>query len=146
VASRPLTVGLALLTQMGETGAQWGLIAAGTLIVVTPVEEVQLPPFVRLSVPVVPLAPPMDRHRSERLTTVAFAIIVNTQVFDSVFALTQGGPRGATTTVVWLIYRKLFAFQDTGLAYALSMALLLVILLLTLVTFRVLGGRRRGAR
>jgi sn-glycerol 3-phosphate transport system permease protein len=37
VASRPLTVGLALLTQMGETGAQWGLIAAGTLIVVTPV-------------------------------------------------------------------------------------------------------------
>lgn len=35
--SRPLTVGLALLTQMGETGAQWNLIAAGTLIVVAPI-------------------------------------------------------------------------------------------------------------
>ena len=34
--SRPLTVGLATLTQMGESGAQWQLITAGTLIVVSP--------------------------------------------------------------------------------------------------------------
>ena len=35
-ASRPLTVGLNALTQMGETGAQWALIMAGTLLVVSP--------------------------------------------------------------------------------------------------------------
>jgi sn-glycerol 3-phosphate transport system permease protein len=35
-ASRPLTVGLNALTQMGETGAQWALIMAGTLLVVAP--------------------------------------------------------------------------------------------------------------
>lgn len=35
--SRPLTVGLSLLTQMSEQGAQWDLLAAGTLIVATPV-------------------------------------------------------------------------------------------------------------
>lgn len=34
--ARPLTVGLALLTQATETGAQWGLVTAGTLIVVAP--------------------------------------------------------------------------------------------------------------
>lgn len=37
VRSRPLTVGLALLTQMSETGAQWDQLAAGTLIVVAPI-------------------------------------------------------------------------------------------------------------
>jgi sn-glycerol 3-phosphate transport system permease protein len=37
VRSRPLTVGLALLTQMSETGAQWDQLAAGTLIVAIPV-------------------------------------------------------------------------------------------------------------
>jgi len=35
-ASQPLTVGLTLLTQMGEAGAQWQMIAAGTLIVALP--------------------------------------------------------------------------------------------------------------
>jgi sn-glycerol 3-phosphate transport system permease protein len=34
--SQPLTVGLSLLTQMSETGAQWQMICAGTLIVIAP--------------------------------------------------------------------------------------------------------------
>ncbi|MCY0902611.1 MAG: hypothetical protein OWU32_10575 [Firmicutes bacterium] len=35
-AFKSLTVGLTLLTQMGEAGAQWQMIAAGTLIVALP--------------------------------------------------------------------------------------------------------------
>jgi sn-glycerol 3-phosphate transport system permease protein len=35
-ASRPLTVGLAVFTQLGEIGAQWQLVTAGTVIVVGP--------------------------------------------------------------------------------------------------------------
>jgi sn-glycerol 3-phosphate transport system permease protein len=35
-ASRPLTVGLSTLTQLGEIGAQWPLVMAGTIIVVGP--------------------------------------------------------------------------------------------------------------
>jgi len=35
-SSRPLTVGLAILTQLGEIGAQWPLVTAGTIIVVGP--------------------------------------------------------------------------------------------------------------
>lgn len=34
--SRPLTVGLAVFTQLGEIGAQWSLVTAGTVIVVLP--------------------------------------------------------------------------------------------------------------
>ncbi len=34
--SRPLTVGLAIFTQLGELGAQWPLVSAATLIVVAP--------------------------------------------------------------------------------------------------------------
>ncbi len=34
--SRPLTVGLAILTQLGEIGAQWPLVTAGTIVVVGP--------------------------------------------------------------------------------------------------------------
>ena len=37
VRSRPLTVGLALLAQSSETGAQWDQLAAGTLIIVAPI-------------------------------------------------------------------------------------------------------------
>ena len=36
VESRPLTVGLALFAQSNETGAQWGIVSAATLIIVAP--------------------------------------------------------------------------------------------------------------
>ena len=36
-STRPLTTGLALLTQMSEAGAQWDQLAAGTLIVIGPI-------------------------------------------------------------------------------------------------------------
>jgi sn-glycerol 3-phosphate transport system permease protein len=35
-SSRPLTVGLAIFTQLGEIGAQWSLVTAGTVIVIGP--------------------------------------------------------------------------------------------------------------
>jgi sn-glycerol 3-phosphate transport system permease protein len=37
VETRPLTVGLALLVQSSEIGAQWDLLSAGTLIVAVPI-------------------------------------------------------------------------------------------------------------
>lgn len=80
------------------------------------------------------------------LFAVVIAIIYNFQVFDTVFVMTQGGPALATSTIVWFIYRSLFAFQDTGLAYAASVGLLFIILGLTLVSFRFLGGKRRRRR
>jgi len=49
-AVRPLTAGLARFTQMGEVGAQWGLLSAATMIVTLPLVAVFLvfqKPFVR---------------------------------------------------------------------------------------------------
>jgi ABC-type sugar transport system permease subunit len=79
------------------------------------------------------------------LFAVVIAIIYNFQIFDSVYSLTDGGPALATSTIVWFIYRNLFEFQNTGLAYATSIGLLCIILLLTFVSFRLLGSERRSS-
>ena len=61
---------------------------------------------------------------------VIFATIVNLQLFDSVFVLTDGGPVNSTATIAWFVYRSLFAFGDTGFGATLSFVLVLVVLVL----------------
>lgn len=90
--------------------------------------------FVRVTLPML---------RPILLFAVVIAIIYNFQIFDTVFSLTAGGPALSTSTIVWFIYRNLFAFQNTGLAYATSVGLLVIILVLTLLAFWILGDRRR---
>ena len=60
-----------------------------------------------------------------------FATIVNLQLFDSVFVLTDGGPVNSTATIAWYIYRSLFTFSDPGFGATLSFVLVIVVLLLT---------------
>jgi ABC-type sugar transport system permease subunit len=70
---------------------------------------------------------------------VIFATIVNLQLFDSVFVLTDGGPVNSTATIAWFVYRSLFAFGETGFGATLSFVLVLVVLILTgaqMVIFR----------
>lgn len=78
------------------------------------------------------------------LFALVIAVIFNFQLFDSVQVLTDGGPALGTATVVWFIVKRMFAFQDTGLAFAASVGLMIVIMLLTLASFRIM--RRREAR
>lgn len=75
------------------------------------------------------------------LFAFVIAVIFNFQLFDSVKVLTDGGPALGTATVVWFIFRRMFAFQDTGLAFAASVGLLLVVLILTFISFWALGKR-----
>ncbi|MCY3785924.1 MAG: sugar ABC transporter permease [bacterium] len=77
------------------------------------------------------------------LFALVIAVIFNFQLFDSVQVLTDGGPRLGTATVVWFIHKRLFKFQDTGLAYASSIGLLVVVLILTALSFWLLGKRRQ---
>lgn len=77
------------------------------------------------------------------LFAVVIAIIANFQVFDTVYVLTQGGPHESTSTLVWFIWKKMFQFQETGQAYAAAVMLLGIILLLTAVSFWLLGARKR---
>jgi ABC-type sugar transport system permease subunit len=62
---------------------------------------------------------------------VIFATIVNLQLFDSVFVLTDGGPVNSTATIAWYIYRSLFTFSDPGFGATLSFVLVIVVVSLT---------------
>ncbi|WP_439592164.1 carbohydrate ABC transporter permease [Microbacterium sp.] len=71
---------------------------------------------------------------------VVISLINGFQVFDQVYAMTGGGPGGATTVVVQQIYDLTFRYGRAGEASALSWLLFLVILAVTLVQVR---GQRR---
>jgi ABC-type sugar transport system permease subunit len=62
---------------------------------------------------------------------VIFATIVNLQLFDSVFVLTDGGPVNSTATIAWYIYRSLFTFSDPGFGATLSFVLVMIVVALT---------------
>lgn len=62
---------------------------------------------------------------------VIFATIVNLQLFDTVFALTDGGPANSTLTVALFVYRSLFSFGEIGFGSTLSFILVITVLALT---------------
>jgi ABC-type sugar transport system permease subunit len=68
-------------------------------------------------------------------TTIFVAVINITAVaigsFDIVYVLTKGGPQGATTTVVYLLYRRAFVDFDLPSASALGFLLALILLAVT---------------
>ena len=76
-----------------------------------------------------------------------FLIVVSTihalQSFGQIHILTKGGPDDATTTLVYSIYEKAFAFgsSDFGGASAQAVVLLLIMLACTAVQFGILERR-----
>ena len=74
--------------------------------------------------------------------SVTFATIVNLQVFDSIFILTDGGPFHSTASTTWYIYRSLFTFSEPGYGATLSFVLVLVVLLLTAIQSYAFRDRR----
>lgn len=74
--------------------------------------------------------------------TIALVLILTVigsyLAFDQFFILTQGGPDSSSITVVYLIYRAAFVDFDLGYSSALSVILMLVLIVLTLIQFRVL--------
>jgi multiple sugar transport system permease protein len=66
------------------------------------------------------------------VTTVIGAV----QVFDVPFVMTQGGPANATQMIVMYLYTSAFRLQRMGLASAMGYLVFMLILVLTLVNFR----------
>ncbi len=68
------------------------------------------------------------------------AMVINTihafQVFPEIFAMTQGGPLGSTTTVVWYLYETGFHRFDMGRAAAVGYLLFLVTMVFSWVQMR----------
>ncbi len=63
------------------------------------------------------------------------------KVFAQVYVMTGGGPGYATTTIVQHIYERGFQYYDMGAASAASIALFVVLLVLTSLQMRLQGGR-----
>jgi multiple sugar transport system permease protein len=64
------------------------------------------------------------------------SIISSFQVFDLVYVLTKAGPSNATNTLVYFIYQNGFVFYQMGYASAAAMVLFLLVLVLTLIQYR----------
>jgi len=67
-------------------------------------------------------------------------IIGTFQVFTAGFLITDGGPQNSTLFYVLYLYRNGFEFLKMGYAAALAWVLFLVIMALTLLVFRYVGG------
>ena len=69
--------------------------------------------------------------------TMIFVVVVTTllsfQVFDTVAALTQGGPANASNVLLYNLYTEAFVFFRTGYAAAMVLVFLGMILLVTLL-------------
>ena len=59
-------------------------------------------------------------------------VISSFQVFDTVYAMTNGGPGGATTVVAYEIYSEAFTALRMGRAAAISVVLLVLLVVVTL--------------
>jgi multiple sugar transport system permease protein len=72
--------------------------------------------------------------------SIFFQLIIATinafQAFEFIYVLTRGGPNGATTTLVYSVYRNGFDFFRMGFASAQALVLALIILGLTAIYFQ----------
>jgi multiple sugar transport system permease protein len=67
---------------------------------------------------------------------LVISLINNLQVFDQVWVMTRGGPAGATSVVVEQIVTNAFSYGQMGYAAAMSMLFFVVLLVITIVQFR----------
>jgi multiple sugar transport system permease protein len=72
--------------------------------------------------------------------TILFLLVISVigalQIFDQPNILTSGGPGDATRTIVMYIYEQGFKFFDMGYASTLALSLFVIILILTIIQFR----------
>lgn len=69
--------------------------------------------------------------------TTFFLVIIQTigslQAYDQIQVLTQGGPAGATRTILYYYYQEAFTTFDTGKASAVAMFLVVITIALSLI-------------
>jgi len=63
-------------------------------------------------------------------------LIFNFKVFDTVYATTQGGPAGASQTVIMLLYDTAFKYFRLGDASVMAVFVFVALLLVTLLQWR----------
>lgn len=73
--------------------------------------------------------------------TTFFVVMMNTinafKVFDQIYMMTQGGPGRSTNVLVYHLYNTAFKSSKFGYASAIAIVLFLIVLVITLVQFRI---------
>ncbi len=73
-------------------------------------------------------------------SSIFFVLIITTissfQVFDLIYLMTQGEPENSTNILVYWLYKNAFEFFDIGKASAIAYILFVIILILTLVQWK----------
>lgn len=76
--------------------------------------------------------------------TLVYVFISNTiyslRLFTQVYVLTEGGPRGATTSLVYLMYQSGFTNNQVGYSSALAVVFFIIVLAISLIQNRVTEG------
>jgi multiple sugar transport system permease protein len=67
---------------------------------------------------------------------IVVSLINNFQVFDQIWLMTEGGPEGSTSVILYNIVSNSFDYGRMGYASAMSMALFVIILAITLIQLR----------
>lgn len=70
---------------------------------------------------------------------LVMTVILSFQVFALVYVMTGGGPGGATSVIVFYLYKQAFIYFRMGYASAVGYVLFVIIFALTLFQFRFLG-------
>jgi ABC-type sugar transport system permease subunit len=61
--------------------------------------------------------------------------------FESAYIMTQGGPDGSTTALVYYIYNHAFEYFNMGYACAIAVVMFSLILIVTLINWRYVGRK-----
>jgi multiple sugar transport system permease protein len=64
-------------------------------------------------------------------------LIFNFQIFDQVYATTQGGPANSSQTIIMLLYDTAFKFFRLGDASVIAVFVFVSLLVVTLVQWRI---------
>jgi len=72
---------------------------------------------------------------------VVLAALDSMQVFTSVFVMTQGGPQDATMTLGYYLYEQAFRNGETSYANAMGIVLWAILVVFSLLSYRLTRGR-----
>ncbi|WP_024345652.1 carbohydrate ABC transporter permease [Lacrimispora indolis] len=74
------------------------------------------------------------------LVYVLISTTINTlKLFTQVYVLTNGGPKGSTTSVIYLLYKSGFVNNQLGYSSAIAVVFFLIVLVISLIQNRILG-------
>jgi len=71
-------------------------------------------------------------------------LIAGIQIFDQVLIMTEGGPEGSTSTVLYYLYQNIYEYHRVGYAAAISVVLFGIVLAMTLVNWRLNRSAREA--